>query len=298
MPRYRKKQPQLRHRMKKAVLNTTCVKKRDRMISYSNTSPLGNSTPTDTIRGNVHVRGGTAGVSTGNGALFIWSPTARPINDNTNSENTRASRDVYHKGYLERLLVETNSGAPFFWRRIVVESKAPFQFSYSADTTIDPPPRIDFDPWLDNPGGGMARFWYNQFGNKSDPSDNRISTYIADMYGQLFAGAANIDWHDTQTAKVDTDRFTLKYDRVRIIRSGNAEGAVSRFNFYLPMEATMYYDHDETGGGTSIQSYQATQAKKGMGNLYIIDIIEGGFSSDDTDVLRITPESCAYWHER
>lgn len=284
--------------MKKAVLNTTSVKKRDNMISISNTSSLGNSTPTDYIRGNVYIRGGPAGVETGNGALFIWSPTARPINDNTNSENTRAARDVYHKGYVERTLLETNSGAPFFWRRIVVESKDPTSFTYDADSNIDPPPLVTYNPWYDNPNGGMARLWYNQFGNKSDPSDVRVRPALTSFYNELFRGAANIDWWDTQTAKVDTDRFTLKYDRVRTIKSGNAEGAIVRTNFYLPLEGTMYYDHDETGGGTATQSYLATSAKKGMGNIYIIDIFEGGFSSDDTDLLRIIPESCAYWHER
>jgi len=297
MPRYgRRRQPRLRHRQAKAVLNTTSRKKRDNMLSVSNTTPLGapQSEP-NSGTGRVHIRGGDPGPTTQNGAIFVWSPTMRPINDNTMSDNVRASRDVYHKGFREIFKVETNSAAAFMWRRIVVESKEPAPYEYEGGG-MDQPPHA-FVPWYTGPSG-VARLWYNQYGNKAAGVDNKMDDILEQWYSYLFEGTRNNDWAETMIAKVDLDRWKLRFDRTFKLISNNQEGLVRKMKFYHPFESTMYYDHDESGSGTGNQSVVCSQSKKGMGNVYIIDIIEGAFSSDDTDVLRLTPESCAYWHEK
>lgn len=299
MPRYRRRpQPRLRHRTKKAVLNTTSTKKRDVMLPVTNQSVLGAPLLQVQPASPIHVRGGEANTTTQNGAFFIWSPTQRPINDNTVSENSRSTRDVYHKGFRERIKVESSSSAAWVWRRIVVETKED-DFSYDGfveggDTSA--PPR-EFRPWYLGPAG-VSRLWYNQYGNKLTPGDNRINPLYEAMVERLFEGSAINDWLDTLAAKVDVDRYKLRYDKTFTLRSNNDDGFVKYLNFYFPFESTMYYDHDESGSGTGNQSVVCTPAKKGMGNVYIIDIVEGAFSSDDTDILRITPEACAYWHER
>lgn len=271
------------------------------MLAVSNTVPSG--TPqiglTGTLRaGPVYVKGGvTSGVANTNGGLFVWSPTMRPINDNTVSENTRSARDVYHKGFREVIRVESSSAVPWMWRRIIVETKED-DFSYFANDEDQPtlPPR-GFVPWYQG-GGGIGRLWYNQYGNRDTPSDVRIDVVLGEVSANLFEGQRNSDWTDTLDAKIDTDRYKVRYDRKITLSSQNDEGFIKKLKFYHSFDSMMYYDHDESGGGTGNQSVLCTQAKKGMGNIYIIDIIEGGFSSDDTDVLRISAESCAYWHER
>jgi len=286
--------------MKKAVLNTTSTKKRDLMLAVSNTTSLGQPTlGNEGFRtGPVYVKGGpTDGIANVNGAIFVWSPTQRPINDNTVSENTRSKRDVYHKGFLERMRVESSSATPWIWRRIVVETKEDdFRYDAADEDFPSRPPR-GYLPWYQGPGG-ISRLWYNQYGNRELPSDTRIDQTLNTFVDQLFEGQQGLDWSDTLDAKLDRDRYKVRYDRKFTLSSRNDEGFVRKLKFYHPMESTMYYDHDEAGGGTGNQSTVCTQAKKGMGNIYIIDIIEGGFSSDDTDILRISTESVAYWHER
>lgn len=268
------------------------------MMSISNTTDVGQPQLIPTRYGPVYVKGGpTSGAVNVNGGLFVWSPTSRPINDNTASENTRSSRDVYHKGFREVIRVESNSSSPWFWRRIVLETKED-DFSYLAtDEDFPTRPPHAFVPWFQG-SAGISRLWYNQYGNRDQPSDPRIDVVIGEVAGAVFEGTRNTDWFDTLDAKVDTDRYKLRYDRKITLQSQSNEGFIRKLKFYHPMESTMYYDHDESGGGTGNQSVVCTQSKKGMGNIYIIDIIEGGFSSDDTDVLRISAESCAYWHER
>lgn len=286
--------------MKKAVLNTTSTKKRDVMLAVSNTTPLGQpQLGNEGFRtGPIYVRGGpTDGLSNVNGAVFVWSPTQRPINDNTVSENTRSTRDVYHKGFRERMRVESSSATPWIWRRIVVETKEDdFRYDAANEDFPNRPPR-GYLPWYQGPGG-ISRLWYNQYGNRELPSDTRIDEVINAVTDRLFEGQQGTDWTDTLDAKPDRDRYTVRYDRKFTLSSHNDEGFVRKLNFYHPFESTMYYDHDEAGGGTGNQSVVCTQSKKGMGNIYIIDIIEGGFSSDDTDILRISSEAVTYWHER
>lgn len=286
--------------MKKAVLNTTSTKKRDNMTPISNTTALGAPTPNILRNGAVVIKGGDPSSAAGagvSGAIFVWSPTARPMNDNTNAENTRVKRDVYHKGFRERVKVESNSSHPWIWRRIVVETKTD-DFNYFGESEDQPtlPPRA-FQPYYQG-GEGVSRLWYNHYGNRTGPTDTRIDSVLKTIADDLFEGTQNHDWLNTVTAKVDLDRYTLRYDKTRVFRSGNDAGFIKTVNFYHSFEKTMYYDHDEDRNGTNPQSWVCAPALKGMGNVYIIDIIESGISADDTDYLRITPESCAYWHER
>ena len=93
---------------KKRILNTTSRKKRDTMLTWSNTTSTGASKATAV--GPLYVAG--------NGyAVALWCPTARDLtlfNGNANSitqEAARTSTTCYMRGVSEKIRIQTSSGA-------------------------------------------------------------------------------------------------------------------------------------------------------------------------------------------
>ena len=97
---------------------------------------------------------------------------------------------------------------------------------------------------------------------------------------------------------MDTKRVSLLYDKTVHIRSGNEIGIERNYNRWHPVGKNIVYDDKEEGGET-LGSSVSVDSKLGMGDLYILDIIDGNGVAETTDgSIYFNPETTVYWHER
>lgn len=268
---------------KKRVLNVTSTKKRNGMLSWSNTTATGTSKS---------VSQGTAFVSAGGSpGFFVFCPTAMNLTANSGGANLlinqaeRTATTVFHRGFSEHLRVQTSSGLPWFHRRICFTIRGISVFQASTDSA----PVQPYQPFVDT-SNGMERLWFNQ-------SINSQPIALAAQQTLLFKGVINKDWDDVILAPVDTSRVTLKYDKTWVIKSGNANGTLVERKLWHPMNKNLVYDDDENGEA-EIDSYYSTQGKAGMGDYYIVDIVQGGVGGSASDVINIFSNSTQFWHEK
>lgn len=264
---------------KRRILNTTSRKKRNGMLSWTNTSATGTSQPTQ------------VGVSVvGNlGAFYVWSPTCQSLDANSLVANqaSRTSTTCYMRGLSEHIRIQTSSGIPWFHRRICFTTKGlnPFNLLVSADTS----PVQGFAPYVDT-SNGVERLWFNE-------NINSMQNTLNQQWGILFRGENGRDWNDLITAPVDTARVSLKFDKTWTMQSGNASGLVRERKLWHPMNKNLVYDDDESGDIESAR-YYSTSAKPGMGDYYVVDIVQPGSGATSSDYLSITANSTLYWHEK
>jgi hypothetical protein len=132
--------------------------------------------------------------------------------------------------------------------------------------------------------------WFNLDVNASPNTRNNID-------GIIFKGAKGVDWNDPIVAPVDTRRVSLKYDKCITVRSGNANGAVLEKKLWHGMNKNLVYDDDETGDSEST-SYSSVDSKPGMGDYYVLDIIQAGTGGTTGDAILVQANSTLYWHEK
>lgn len=270
---------------KRAILNTTSRKKRNGMLTYSNTATTGSGQGIS--RGSMYVAGSI-------GAWVVWNATAQSLNVQGSTTPgviadvaTRTSTSCYMRGLSEHIRIQTSSGIPWFHRRIVFCYKAkasPFNTSGGGDT-----PTLLYQPYLDGTNG-IERLMLNQY-------VNAMPNTIAAQQEILFKGAQNVDWDDPITAPVDNTRVDLMYDRTFVYRSGNTAGTLREAKVWHSMNKTLVYDDDETGA-VEVPQYQAVADKRGMGNCYVLDVIQAGAGASASDLLSMNSSSTLYWHER
>lgn len=267
---------------KKKILNTTSTKKRNGMLSFSNTNS--NGTTQTTGVGSLFAVGGTNNI----GAICMFSPTCMDLNASgshtTGLESRRTATSCYMRGFSEHLRIQTSTGIPWFWRRICFTFKNSFASAYPGDT-----PTNTYRPYVET-SSGLERLWLNQ-------AINAMPNTIAGQQGLIFKGVAGVDWNDIIVAPVDTRRITLKSDVTRTIKSGNASGTVKEFKLWHPMNKTLVYDDDEDGV-VEDTSYYSVASKAGMGDYFIYDIFLPGLGSSVSDIINVTANSTLYWHER
>lgn len=219
--------------------------------------------------------------------VFPWICTAR---DNTTnaagnvgnkfSQATRTSSLCYMVGLKEAIEIQVANGLPWQWRRIC--------FTYKGGQTLNgviPSASTSFAPSIET-SNGFTR-----------PVNSLNTGQQTTFFNLLFQGAQNIDWSDAMTAKIDTERLTLKYDKVMTIASGNEEGVIRRYNRWHNMGHNLLYDDDESGG-SMVPAFTSVDSKIGMGDYWVIDIIKPRVGSASTDQLLFNAESTLYWHER
>lgn len=267
---------------KKRILNVTSEKKRDKMLTWTNTT---SSTPA----------GGTTYASTpailvGGSAtpyVFPWISTAR---DNTTNaaggvgnkfyQSTRTASLCYMVGLKENIEIQVANGLPWQWRRICFTAKG----GQTLNGTI-PSGSGTFAPSIETSSGYTRAI-------------NSLSTaQQTPFFGLLFQGVVGVDWQDPLTAKVDTERLGLKYDKTITIASGNEEGVIRRYNRWHKMGHNLMYDDDESGG-SMIPAFASVDSKIGMGDYWVIDIIKPRVGSTSSDSLLFNSESTLYWHEK
>lgn len=271
---------------RKSLLNTTSRKKRNTMLTYANTS---------SVNGNSVTIGPGPLVVNGNGAICLFSPTAMDLTDGGGAQGSiaeqavRTSTTCYMKGFSEKIRIQTSSGIPWFWRRIVFRAKRPTIFNQfqASDTPVQT--NGGNVSYVDTTNG-MERLYFNLVVNTS------TATYAA-IYAILFKGQSGKDWTDTLSAPVDTSRVDLMSDVSRTITSGNQSGTVRDYSVYYPMNKNLVYDDDENGDAEA-SAYTSVQDKKGMGDCYILDLFYTGTGGATTDLLQLTSTSTLYWHEK
>lgn len=266
---------------KKRVLNLTSRKKKDTMLAWTNTDSTGAS---QTVKpGPLYVNGLTSG-------YILWNATARDLTPGSSglatvaNESTRTATTCYMRGVSDKLRIQTSSGAPWFHRRICFTYKGPdpFRNSYTGDTGGN-------QSYVETTNG-MQRLWFNA-------TVNNTPNYLNNVNSTIFRGAQGVDWADIITAPVDTRRVTLKFDKTWTLQSGNASGIVRERKLWHPMNKNLVYDDDESGT-TEVTSYFSVDSKAGMGDYYILDLINAGNAATSTDQMRIDCTTTLYWHEK
>lgn len=265
----------------KALLNKTSRKKRDTMLSISNTTATGAYRAP--APGSLIVPGNS-------NACCLWMSTARNLARDAGLNTitdlaARTSQTCYMRGLSEKLRIQTNSAVPWIHRRICFTIKGDaFVNTYSGDSALLT------TPYNDLPGTGMRRLWQNL-------SVVAASGLYNALVGTVFKGVSDKDWSDVFTAPTDNLRVSIKYDKTRTYASGNQAGFVKRISMWHPMNKNLVYDDDENGETNSTQ-YRSTDGKAGMGDYYVLDFFSPGGGRDAGDLLQVNTDSTLYWHER
>jgi len=214
-------------------------------------------------------------VNAGGTKAFLFCPTYR-IGGPANEVTLRNTSDVYMKGYRELLSVTPNSGINWKWRRIVFETKG----------TRPDPAGVSILT-----SDGYKRLW------KLLPDAT-----FAGITDSLFEGKENKDWSNSFMGKVDTNNYTVRYDKTVVLKSGNDNAHEHNFRHYFPFNRRFVYDDDENGLSEDNRGW-AVQGKAGMGDVFILDyfVDVGGVTpggEEPGDVLYLRSQSTLYWHEK
>lgn len=194
--------------------------------------------------------------------------------DNT-ATSVRESVSIYARGLKERILMRTDTSVSWQWRRIVFSCKGL---------------------------GGIINT--TRFGNETVTQGwtrtmldlTGFATERNALESVLFRGSAGVDWNDVATAKPDTMRVSVHYDRTRILSSGNANGRYFKQSQWIPINKNIVYANDEVGEDMDSASLSTT-AKAGAGDFFIWDLFTCS-SGSTNDHLIFEPEATFYWHEK
>lgn len=266
---------------RKRILNITSRKKRNGMQTITTSGAAG--TPIAPAYGPTFVNGT-------DGGLFLWCATAtvdtlgsapNPIS----ADAGRTSDTCYMRGLSEHIRIQTSSPAPWFHRRICFATRSSvFRFG------VDSSPVNTVAVYYDDSARGMER-WAQNMANNNAPLT--VSAWL----GILFKGAEGVDWSDRIIAPVDTTRVDLKFDKTWTLMSGNNNGIVKERKLWHPMNKNIQYDEDESGENEAT-TYFSVQDKRGMGDYYVLDLIQAGTGATASDLMRVTYNSTLYWHEK
>lgn len=266
---------------KKRILNASSTKKRNTMLSVSNTTTTGTTQP---------LSSGPAFVTAATSGRFLFCPTALDLDNNAGAPNLRinvaqrTATTCYMRGFAEHLRIQTTSGLPWFHRRICFTTKTDQLVTSTADTPVQA------NPYYVETSSGYQRAMLNLNINAQPNTINNIE-------GVIFRGANGLDWTDNLIAPVDTTRISVKFDKTWTIRSGNANGTVIERKLWHPMNKNLVYDDDESGN-SMVTARFSVDSKLGMGDYYVYDIFSPGEGGSATDRIVIVPNSTLYWHEK
>lgn len=254
----------------------TSTKKKDSMAPFTNATNDGKAGGTTYSNQPAVLVGATT-------YIFPWIATARTaVQYNGNpgdkqNQATRTSNVCFMRGLKERIQVQTNDGTPWQWRRICFTMKG-----YRLINNDQGGFRLAI-----NTTSGIARVVNSWAGTA-------IGSALVDL---IFDGKNGQDWTSPFAAKVDRDLISVKYDKTRIIQSGNANGVMRNYNIWHAMNHNLNYA-DEEAGDTETYSQFSVEGKQGMGDYYVIDIIAAGSASTSANQMTFDPRSTLYWHEK
>lgn len=268
---------------KKRILNLTSRKKRNGMLTWTNTSSEGGTSVTPGV-GNLIVNGR-------DGLEMIWCPTAMDLSG-TNGAATiaqqalRTASTCFMRGVSENIRIQSSSGQPWFHRRICFTSRGTNAFNLNSAS--DAPTNV-FRAYVET-SAGVERLAFNM-------TVNNMPVSRQEMKSLLFKGVEGKDWNNLIIAPVDTTRVNLKYDRTWTYRSGNSLGVVKETKVFHAMNKNLVYDDDENGD-VETEKFYSTSSKAGMGDYYIMDFIQPGLGATASDLISLNFNSTLYWHEK
>lgn len=267
---------------RKKIVNMTSRKKRDTMMVQTNTT---SSTPA----GGTSYAATAAVMTPGNTYVFPWIATWR---DNSllaggNQAgtvfhyNTRTSTECYMKGLKEKISLLQNDGSQWLWRRICFTFRGNFIYQYASSNG-----GVAYET-----SAGFGRL-VNDVNNLSNPKN-----FVNSITSLIFKGANGVDWNNYFTAPTDNTRCTIRYDKTVSLATGNQNGYFRTVNRWHPMNKTLVYDDDETGGQLAAAN-ASVAGKRGMGDYYVIDIFNCAAPAASSSTLQFAPEATLYWHEK
>lgn len=254
----------------------TSKKKKDSMASYSNTTASTPAGGTAYSLGPATLRGGVT-------YIFPWVASARPGSDingapaGPRDSAMRTASVCYMRGLKEKIQIQTSSGIPWQWRRVCFTIKGTALYQNDSAGYR----------WSLLTSQGVVRVVNSVDGNAGGGT-------LLDM---IFDGSTNMDWINVFSAKMDTDVVSVRYDKTRIMQSGNASGILRNINLWHPMNKNLNFNDDEVGDGDLSNRYSAF-GKKGMGDYYVVDFIKAGTGGTTADLMTFEPEATLYWHEK
>lgn len=239
-------------------------------------------TPSNPESGTFTMGGASFPAGTGGTFIMVWSPTARPAEQNTGTPGAaidkmvRTNSTCFARGVKESIVLQTNSGLSWMWRRICFTLKG----TAINDGNSDPATSEVFR----QTSSGMMRLMTHD------------DATIGRLLPLLFRGQQGTDWQNFFLAKVDTMQVGLKYDRTRVINSGNDTGKTIRMSLWHAMNKNIYYRDDENGDLMTPNAW-SVESKQGMGDYYIVDIVQSN-GGDSVETLNMDINARYYWHER
>lgn len=258
---------------RKRILNITTTKKRDQMMTVTNLdgNPSGGTLiPNPTAN---------SGILVGNSDVYVlpWIATYRRRNPNQYLATARNAETCFMRGLKEHVRIQTNSPLPWKWRRVCFTLKGDFLAELAPSGTLY------YDNW-------------DSIGNVRLVSQTN-AIFRSAMDRILFKGSFGKDYRNYIDAVLDTDTVNVKCDKTMSIHSGNQQGVWRTFDMWHPMNKNLVYGDDESGDGVSSTGF-STPSKLGMGDYYIVDMIQPSLSGVNTDRLLIDITSTLYWHEK
>lgn len=266
---------------KRQLLNATSTKKRDKMrqvtvVNYGGTAAPGVLT--------LAVQNPANDVTNSRVNFLPWIATARvPITSNRDNEADRTATQCYMRGLSETLRLSSLSPDQWEWRRICF--------------TLRGPAISSFQTLYYYTGAGFYRLSYNA---SNDASGQNAAAVQQAVYDKLFKGTYQSDWDDPMLAQVDNTRVDIKYDKIKMLKSGNSNPHERVTKLWMPMNKNLYYDDDQAGAGTNFNPLSVND-KRGMGDYYVIDLFRcTNISNTGTPApgLAITYSSELYWYEK
>ena len=259
------------------MINATSRKKRDTMLCYSNTTakaPNGGSTylATDAV------------LTGGNAYIFPWVATARPALHKTAAlpgsileQSIRTATTCYMRGLKETINMQFSSSAAWQWRRICFTQKGDFLLRQANSVAM----------FYDQETTGVQRVVNNANGQQLGNS----------IVGLIFKGTQGVDWNNWCNAPTDTSQINVYYDKTRILQSPNSNGTTKTVKMWHPMNKNLVYGDKEIGDSGAYTPF-SQDGRAGMGDYYVIDIIQTQVGSTATDTLTWGPNATLYWHEK
>lgn len=273
----------------KFILNKSSRKKRNGMLTWSNSSASG---ALATVAQNpLTIAGSASGDTIG---LVHFRPTAMDLDTSSNPNSvvnipSRTASICYMRGFAENIRVETSSGNPWFHRRVCICSRSPLFLTLSTSDTAGVDRAYAAAGAIETSNG-----WQRL---ASNVITDTMTTTTSQWLSLLFKGAQGVDWDDYVTAPVDTNRVDLKFDKTWIYKSGNQQGILKEKKLWHPMNKNLYFDDDESGDHEEGRTYSVSD-KRGMGDYHIFDFFSQGSTGSTSDRLKIRFTSTMYWHEK
>lgn len=258
-------------------------KKKDTMLSYAATAvnPDPNST---TVSGPLKITGSTTNTYHSGVHMTLQCPTYRNLHpSNAAYTALRTSSRPFLKGLAEHYEIIPDDNSVWRHRRVVFATKSRFVESVMANIGAQP----------DSVTLSTAR----QFRDMSGTTTGNYTNLQAQLYDVVFKGVDTLDWRNPFIAPLDSARIDILSDKTYQIYSGNDMGRSRIKKFYTPINKTIQYDDEENGISVSPSSLSVMD-KRGMGNMFVLDLFHCENQGDAASSLSIQSQQTLYWHEK